>query len=196
VSLDDDPVARARALARTVEALAEVAEKYRLLQELGSGTPGRTDERRAAMRAIADRFPGALREWDVLAPDELAHRRAEAERALTTILDGTGGAAAALAAPHNRWLALSITLHARLREALRIKRFLAGRPARGPLLDETAAAFGVDRARVEAVARPPAGRVSELVYREVAREAGLSVDQLKAALYPPGDAPPGGAKRG
>jgi hypothetical protein len=175
---------RARALVHTVESVAEVVEKYRLLEALRRSEPGRTAARRDAMRAIADRFPAALREWDELPLEELSRRRADAEATLAALLDGADAGTARLEAAERDWLRYSIAVHRRLREALRIKRWLAGRPVTDTIAADAASALDVDRAALEAIAAPPANRVSEAVYRQVAREAGVSVEALKAALFP------------
>lgn len=189
-------MAQARTLARALSGCADLVEKYRLLEALRQGEAGRTEARRDAMRAIAARFPGALREWDEAPLEEIARRRNEAEAALARLVAGGAGALPDFFASQQSWLRLGIAVHERLREALALKRFLSGRAATEALAAEAREALGVtvDGARLAEIAAPPQGRVSELVYREVAREAGVTVGELKAALFfgrPGGDASEG-----
>jgi hypothetical protein len=179
-----DPVARARELAGALDDVADVVEKYRLLEALRRGEPGRTTARRDAMRAIADRFPGALREWDEAPLDELVRRRREAEETLVALLSDGESGLRRLAAAERDWLRYGMEVHRRLRSALRVKRWIAGRELTDALAADAARALAVDRASIEAVVAPPARRVSEAIYRQVAAEHGVSVDELKAALFP------------
>src|SRR5579883_1601363 len=181
-----DPVEAARALARTLAGVAEVVEKYRLLEALRRGQPGRTAARRDAMRAIADRFPGALREWDEAPLDELVRRRREAEATLEALVAGAESALERLGAGERDWLRYSMQVHGRLREALRVKRWLAGRAPTEALAADAERALEVSRSAVEAVAAP-GGRLSETIYRQVAAEHGVTVEELKAALFPRGE---------
>jgi hypothetical protein len=185
-------VARAHRLARVLEGVAEVVEKYRLLEALRRGEPGRTVARRDAMRAIAARFPAALREWDEAPLEEIARRRAEAEATLADLVARGEAALPRLSGGDRDWLRYSMSVHARLR-ALRVKRWIAGRKLTPSLAEDARRALDVDRAELEAIASPPGRRVSEGVYRQVAAEHGVTVDQLKAALFPHhrGQAPPG-----
>ncbi len=186
-----DPVARARSVAAALTRLADLLEKYRLLDRLSRGEPGRTVERRDAMRAIADRFPAAMREWDEAPAAELGRRRGEIERVLDLILadlDG-GRGLAALAAPERAWIRWSGELHERLRALLAVKRWLAGREVSDGIAAEAARRFGIDRARLEAIAAPPGGRVAAIAYAETAAAHEVTVDEIKAFLFPKEDEP-------
>jgi len=170
-----------------VDALVELVEKYRLLEELHRGEPGRTVERRDAMRAIAERFPAAMREWDEASRDELRRRRGEVERVLAILVEDGARGRDELAAPANAWMRYSAQLHRRLRELLRVKRWLAGRAVDDALAAEAARAFApfaIDRALLERVASPPGGRVAAIAYAEVAARNGVTVDEMKAFLFP------------
>jgi hypothetical protein len=175
-----DLLERARTLGRAVEEVAEVVEKYRLLEALRLGEPGRTIERRDAMRAIAARFPAALREWDEAPAEEITRRRREAEATLALLVDGAVEGLRRVEA--SDWLRWSIRVHARLRRALRIKRWLAGR-ALDPALAQAAAAEH-DASPEELRTIAGARRVSEAIYRQVAAEEGVPVEAIKAALFP------------
>ena len=168
----------------TVEGLSDLVDKYRLLEALRRSPAGRTGERRGAMRTIAERFPGALREWDEAPLEWLVRRRAEAEAALHDLRASAGGSIGRLDGPDRLWLRLGIKVHRRLRDALAAKRLLGGRPPDDGVAEQARATLGMDRDRLEAISRPPAGRISDLVYREVAREEGISLHELKAALFP------------
>lgn len=142
-------------------ALVEQADKYRLLVELAAGEPGRTPARRDAMRAIAARFPGALREWEALSPAELK-RRGEIAGGLARRAGGEE-VEAQLGDPALAWLRLAIQVQERLRAALAEVRADAASPAS---------------------ARSPGSRLSARVHEEIARREGISVGALKAALFP------------
>lgn len=192
----DDRVAKATTKA-TVElplermraGLAAMAEKYRLLERLRRGEPGRTVARRDAMRAVALRFPAALREWDELPLAELVRRRAVCERlcALATTSDERV-VRMALSATEHRFVCCGLALHERLRAALAVKRFLGrvrslGGVERAARIEAAARRFGRETGEVEVIAEPPGGRLAELVYAEAAQAEGMSVEALKATLF-------------
>lgn len=164
-------------------ALADLVDKYRLLEALGAAEPGRTSARRDAMRAIAVRFPGALREWDETPRDELARRRKAAEAALASFSKSGHRDPDAFFAAQQTWMRLDVAVHRRLRTVLAVKRFIAGRPVDDALAASVKSVFGISRAGLDAIAAPPGGRVSELVRAEVAASEGLSVAELRAALH-------------
>ncbi|MSP63636.1 MAG: hypothetical protein EXR72_25485 [Myxococcales bacterium] len=182
----DDAVARARAAQALIGRIADLVEKYRMLEALRRGAPGRTIERRDAIRAVAARFPAAMREWDEAPLEEIVRRREEVEGTLAALLaDLDGGAGRAmLAAPERAWIRFAAEVHERLRAALRVKRWLAGRPLTDELAGDAERAFAIDRARLDAIATPEGGRIAEAVYREVAALHGVAVAELKAALFP------------
>jgi hypothetical protein len=172
----------------TVRRAAELAEKYRMLAALSAGEPGRTEARRDAMRAIAERFPGAMREWDETSPVELERRRAEAEAiALALSADAPERRADGLrrlAAPQNACLRYGAQLHERLRALLKVKRWLAGRTLSEALAESARRELQVERDELHAIANPDDGRLAERAYREVAGDNGVSVEELKRALFP------------
>lgn len=139
-------------------ALGEQRHKYRLLEELSASPPGRHPARRDAMRRIAERFPGALREWESLTPGELGTRRASVE---ALVLEGDACLADRLETAGLRWLRLSILVHTRLREALVARR-----------LSSTIPPTAVGQ------------RLSSRIHEEVALAEGLPVEALKSALFP------------
>lgn len=155
--------------------LEELAGKYARLLALREaherarqgGAP--EPDPRAEMEAIAARWPGALRELDELPLDDVRARLAAIEAAR----DGQ--------APVLPWMCAQLRFHAEARGALAAKRWLRGRR----LVDETVRATfvatteGDAEARgwaedLERVARPPRGRLLDLVWPRVARALGVS----------------------
>jgi len=154
-------------------ALDELRSKYveilRLREEELEGGEG--DPRRA-MRALADRFPGALREVDDL---PLATIRARID------------ALAAAAVDRSRiepWMEAMALFHPLARGALAAKRWLHGKRTVDPA---TRSAFreasremqhGADARRWEndlpRLAKPPRGRVTEAVLERVGSALGIS----------------------
>jgi hypothetical protein len=126
--------------------LARLARKYATLTALRQRRDG-TDllPARETLRALAQEFPGCLRELDTLGLPEL-RRRAEVTAAA---LDG---------APQEPWMAWILAFHARLAAALAEKRISGQRTEGGRLtplvLREVAAEFGVPEATVAATLLP------------------------------------------
>jgi hypothetical protein len=159
-----------------------LGRKYRLLARWrrAKDHPGEQDggedegsgAGQAALRVLAQEFPGALRELDLLGLPELERR------------------AASLAAGPARdgqpepWLPWIVAYHALMREALAIKRHPAAPESRSPPVDD---------AFVRDVARPPGGRLSLVVLRAVARRFQVDARAVADTLFPPrrprGDGP-------
>lgn len=145
------------------------------------GAPGEPDPRRA-MAKLAQEFPGALRECDELPLDELRAR-----------IDALGEAVAGRAAPLP-WMTASLRYHALTRGALCAKSWLAGRKSvtaetRATFAREAGALCWADDARawegeLEAVANPPRGRVTDLVFARIASELGVPVEEARALVFP------------
>lgn len=170
----------------TAEELAGLAEKYRTLAALRAardGTAGTGAIDRETLRALSDRFPGALRELDTLGLPELLRRARSAE-------------AAATGAPAEPWMTWIVSFHRGLAAALSIKRTTAAARRNGPPLTtadherlaEAAArasglALGVDF--VHAVDRPPGGRLTPLLLRTIAHAFGIAPEAVAGALFPP-----------
>jgi hypothetical protein len=162
--------------------LAELRTKYEEILRLRLAH-GSTDEPdpRAAMAALAREFPGALREIDELPLDEL--------RARIDAIVATERGAAPLP-----WMLATARYHALTRGALCAKSWLAGRKE---VTGETRAAFAreanalcwADDARawegdLAAIASPPRGRVTDLVFARVAAEIGVTEDEARALVLP------------
>jgi hypothetical protein len=164
-----------------LRALRDKYERILRLRELSARArrePGFAEpDPRAAMAELARAFPGALRELDEL-PLATIHERLEA---LTAADDG--------AAPVAAWMTAQARFHALARGALAVKRWLAGRP----LTPDLEASFAraklaeVDawRSSIGAIARPPRGRVLDLVYARLAEELGIDVASARALVVPP-----------
>jgi hypothetical protein len=137
---------------------------------------------RPAMSALARAFPGALREIDELPIDVIHARIDELAVAEVDPLRITA------------WMTVLASFHRLARGALAVKRWLAGRP----LTPDVHAAFAVALAAMPeredatlwsedlaAIARPPRGRVMDLVYERLARELAIDVAAARAAVHPP-----------
>lgn len=153
------------------EDLERLAIKYRLLarlrREKAAGAP---PPPKATFVALADEFPGALRELDALPLDEIDRRAAALERAART------GDESSVVEPWMTWLA---AWHRTLRAALAVKRRLrnGGAPSTERMASLVAlasdlAALPLDEAFVLAVARPPRGRLEAVVEAELVRRLG------------------------
>lgn len=133
------------------------------------------------MNALAAEFPGALRELDDMPEPQIVER--------------IGELTAALSASHEipEWAVALSLFHRETRGALCAKRWLAGRKTVSP---EDRAAFEcaadgfcyASEARgwagdLEALAAPPRGRITELVYARIASELGLSLKETRELVF-------------
>jgi hypothetical protein len=158
------------------DALEELGSKYRemlamrLEHEAGNEDVARVRER---MARLASRFPGALREIDELALEAIRERL----RRIEAVIDGIGALAP--------WMEATASFHALARGALWTKRWLGGRKTVDPdMLREFASVAPADVARdwadrLETVASPPGGRLTDLVFQRVARLLGTSVEDVR-----------------
>ena len=136
------------------------------------------------MADLARAFPGALREIDELPLEIIVARIAELTAAETN------------ASHIVQWMRAHLRFHALARGALVVKRWLQGRP-HAPVLDAAFAAAltampegdRVDAAawsdHLAAIAKPPRGRVMDLVYARLASELAIDVASARAAVMPP-----------
>ena len=160
----------------TAEQLAALARKYRTLmamREVFEGVIARglmefpADEkpsRRAAMKAIAMEFPGALRELDEAPMEELRARAEALERGARAL-----------------WMDAAVLFHWALREALQLRRGLLQQPS-----------FWREERDRALVMAPPTGRLLDVVWTAVAAELGLSPREAERLVYP--KAPPRGTR--
>lgn len=169
--------------------LEALLRKYTAIQRLRESASGSEPAvAKAEMRALADEFPGALRELDRLELPAIALRVEELERAL----------ASGIAAP---WMHQMAAFHSELRAALALKRVLGSR-ARAAEADLESACRQVseslaqdcpiDLAR-EVLARED-GRLSQLAIERVACAAGVTPLDVEDNLFP--DNNPGLRRRG
>jgi hypothetical protein len=143
-------------------------------ERAGQGRGAALDERRvrARMNDLAERFPGALREIDALPLTVIERRIAE--------LDATAEAKAEPAP----WMVAVALFHALTRGVLVAKRWLRGRK---DVDDSFASRFSHDlsnlpfpadsrawTSELASVARPPRGRLLDLVFVRLARDLRLS----------------------
>jgi len=127
--------------------LRRLLEKYDLLIRLTGSEPGRTVQRRDDMRAIAQRFPAALREWEQQPAHEIERRRQHVAAELAVIdrppdegaaacpADSGAGHEAGSAAAGEGWLRYGLDVHDCLRAVLKLRSYLSqqagGRLPRG-----------------------------------------------------------------
>jgi hypothetical protein len=165
--------------AETVRALRD---KYREIKRLrDAAAAGLIADPRSAMAALAQRFPGALRELDELPMEQIDTRLLALEQLSES----------AHAVPE--WVRLQIGYHGCMRAVLRIKRMAAdARDAASllhmlaleyvPAADEPSLA-SFDRAAVDAIMRPDGGRLNPWVYARVALACGVEPDAVHRALF-------------
>ncbi len=160
-------------------------EKYREIRRLREqDAAGSCADPKPDMAALAQRFPGALRELDRLPMPELAQRLC----ALDAVLER--------GAPVPDWVPLQIGYHGCMRAVLRVKRWFAGRspadaaavlaelPARyQPAPDEPPLA-SFDLAAVAAILAPAGGRLNPWVYARVAALHGVPPEAVRRAFFP------------
>jgi hypothetical protein len=184
------------------EALADLRKKYeellrlRLEDAAAAGADSRRDPS-PEMAAVAERFPGALREIDELSLDSIQTRIAEL---------GVAESDPARARP---WMIATHLFHTLARGALTAKRWLGrrkhvdeelvlafARAAASLPFAEEAALWKDD---LHEIARPPRGRVTELVYARIAIEMRIPASEVKLLVFGPGRhgsrRPPARAKR-
>jgi hypothetical protein len=160
----------------TLRAKYEEMLRLRLLDE--AGEPHDPPE---AMVTLASRFPGALRELDDLATDEI---RARIDAITSAARDGRIAV----------WMSATLRYHAIARGAFAAKRWLgkqkaidaatrrAFASALATLPHASDAAAWVDD--LDRVAHPPRGRVNDLVFERLAVELGVGVEDARELVFP------------
>jgi hypothetical protein len=175
------------------EGLVALREKYREIHRLRrEQAAGHPKDPKLDMRALAARFPGALREVDELDMTEIKARMDALDAALE----------AGAEAP--TWALLQLRYHGWLRIALRLKLLWSrpGGPKRAPSEPEARAllralweahrsgpeepeAADVEVSHVIQMVRPPDGRLNAWVYARVGTEHGCASEAVRDALFPP-----------
>ncbi len=160
----------------------ELLAKYREMSAMRADhDAGRDADPRPRMRALAARFPGALREIDELPAALIDGRIADLEASIA-------------GAPLPLWARAAADYHAWMRVALALRRH-AGR-----VRDRVAALAWIETsylpregepaareliAVVEQVLHPPEGRLNRWIFAHLAPRHGLSAAELEAAIFPP-----------
>lgn len=158
--------------------LAKYEEMHAMRRAHAAGLEA--DDAPARMRALAERFPGALREIDRLPMPEIELRIAQLR-----------------AGERPGWARTLVAYHGWMRVALRIKR---ARPrdadarvvrewlatVHRPAADEPSLE-DLDDAAVIAILRPPEGRLSRWVLGRIARDRGVGIDELIAEAFDTGN---------
>jgi len=170
------------------EALRDIRAKYvEMLSMRMEHRSGDEDEARARerMARLAARFPGALRELDEL---ELRVIRARIA-GLDAVLAGR--------AEIEEWMEAIATFHSLARGALHAKRWLGGRKrvdaALASAYERQAAQFEFsnDALRwsraLDRIARPPRGRLLDLIFARVALDLGTTQDRARSLVFRPRD---------
>lgn len=152
--------------------LAELLEKYEEIARLRDRSEPASDPR-PALVALSARFPGALKELDEVPPDVL--------RDVLSELRETELPAARLLVYRTMY-----DYHAALRGALEVKRWLRGARevspelatafASSPALSAEAAQWASELPRI---ARPPRGRLTDLVVERIARSTGEPAETVR-----------------
>jgi hypothetical protein len=135
------------------------------------------------MARLAARFPGALREIDELEIDAIRGRIAELEAALAD------------RGPVEEWMDVLAHFHALARGALYAKRWLGGRKrvdsALASAYERQAAEFefSEDALRwaeaLDRIAKPPRGRVLDLVFARLAADLGTTQERARTLVFRP-----------
>jgi hypothetical protein len=166
-------------------ALRALRVKYAVIVELRLAHAAGTEDPRAVrprLAALAREFPGALREIDRLALDELRRRIAE----LDSVVAGER--------EHAPWMAAVALFHELLRGALCAKRWMS---TAGPAAEDARRAFEADMPamafpddarrwvdELDAIASPPRGRLTELVLARIATTMAMSLEETRALVLP------------
>lgn len=167
--------------------LQALRDKYqRMLTLRRMHDAGTEHDPRPELRALATAFPGALREIDQLPLHVIEQRVLELDRALADL------------SATQTWMTWMAEYHGLLRVALRLKRSIPARDrtaaahelavqqlqdAQNEAADAPAVAT-LDRSTLLAMLRPPRGRLSAWVIEQIASRHGVSVDDVRAQLFP------------
>ena len=159
-------------------------EKYAQMHAMRldhAGGDERAEDARARMADLASRFPGSLREIDDLDLGEIERR---IDR-LGEVLAGT--------MPAEPWMEAIALFHRLARGALCAKRWLNGRRVVTPAIassfrgDTERLAFPREarewEADLQALAAPPGGRVTSLVYERVASRLDVSIAEARDLTF-------------
>jgi hypothetical protein len=164
--------------APTREELIALHGKYVQIEELRRARErGEAVPERAVFKALAEQFPGVLRELDSLPMSVIEARR----QALSRVLAGE---------TIESWMAWMAAYHTLMRTALWIKL----RTAKHPDVNAERAAqlvrgverefgFGVDEQFVVDVARPRTGRINVVVLERLEKLFGVSANEIRREIF-------------
>ena len=163
-------------------ALTALREKYVEMRRLRlEDAEGRAGDPKPAMAALAERFPGALREIDDLPLDDIEARIA----ALDAALDGTGAPPA--------WAPLFASYHGWMRAALRIKRLCRGLTPEDAIAlvhtrytpaDDEPPITRLGEPELRAILTPQYGRLNPFVFARVAEDHTTDIATVMTTLFP------------
>jgi len=176
-----------RSSVRSSEEIAELREKYVEMRAMRIRDAGAEPDAayaarvRVRMATLAARFPGALREIDELEMSEIQDRI----DGLSAVLAGAGEV--------EPWMEAIALFHRFARGALWAKRWLNGRrlvsadletayAADAETLDPSGDALSW-RTELAAVACPPTGRLTRLVYARMGRELGVTETEARRRVF-------------
>jgi hypothetical protein len=169
---------RLRALEEKYLHLTQLSERREAVQAAGEAfSPAELGRRRDAFRRLSAAFPGALRELEELPRARLEARRSVVSEELAQV--AAGGTI------RRRWVKVVLDFHQILSDLLAAKLWLARRVGQSvEIADEIAAERpSLSRGELEAVRRPPGGRILALVWAELERRHGLSRAQLEHLVF-------------
>lgn len=169
------------------EALAALRDKYRRMLEMRRmHDTGVEEDPRAEMRALAQQFPGALREIDELPLDVIAQRIEQ----LSAVVDQQ--------APLSSWMVWMVEYHGHWRAALRIRRMGLPRVDVDVALQQLQHSYvaahdepplaAFDTETLLAVLKPANGRLNPWVLSRIAEAHGVATSDVYAQLFPAGRA--------
>lgn len=168
-----------------LEAYVALRDKYtEMLRMRRAHAEGSEEDPKEDMRALARRFPGALREIDELPLGEIEAR----VESLSRVVDEGADAP--------EWARYFVDYHGWMRAALRIKRLCRGcdglqaavarvRADYLPEPDEPPPALACDPTIVGAILRPSGGRLNPWIFARVAEAHGVTPDHVRDTLFPP-----------
>jgi hypothetical protein len=170
-----------RFVAPTRDDLLALEEKYAQVEALRRARErGEPIPERAVFKALAERFPGVLRELDVLSMDVVTMRRQQLALAM-------GGECVECVEP---WMAWMAAYHALMRVALWVKMRTAKQPDVTPqrmvfLMQGIEKEFGfdVEESFVADVARPRTGRINAVVLARIATMFEVTEAEVRGGLF-------------
>ena len=163
-------------------AIEALLDKYREMRRMrAEHAAGLASDPKPEMRALAARFPGALREIDELPYERIEERIDVLEAVLRAETDAPA------------WARYAVDYHGFLRAALRIKRACTGCPTVDDAIalvcgtyrpaDDEPSLEAIGEDGIRAIVRPDRGRLNPWVYARVAELHGVTPDDVRLALF-------------